>query len=92
MLFSGRTPGYTVDGSGAVSCNDRQVQRLAEADRDREVYVALTRPKSRLTILQDPEKDWAYLALNPALAAMFKGKAPKPYPGNPNVKILEYVP
>jgi DNA helicase-2/ATP-dependent DNA helicase PcrA len=92
MLFSGSTPAYTVDGSGAVNCSDRQVLDLAEADRDREVYVALTRPKSRLTILQDPEKDWAYLALNPALEALFNGKLANSYPGNPKIMVLEYAP
>jgi DNA helicase-2/ATP-dependent DNA helicase PcrA len=92
MLFSGRSPAYNVDATGAVNCNDPQVLRLAEADRDREVYVALTRPKSCLTLLHDPENEWAYLALNPALNALFKGKTGKPYPGNPKVKVLEYSP
>jgi DNA helicase-2/ATP-dependent DNA helicase PcrA len=92
MLFSGRTPVYTVDGAGDVHCSDRQVNRLAEADRDREVYVALTRPKSRLTVLHDPTNDWAYLALNPALQALFNGKSSKAYPGIPGVTVVEYVP
>src|SRR5207249_2545587 len=92
MLFSGLTPTYTVDGSGAVNCSDRQVLRLAEADRDREVYVAVTRTKSHLTILHDPDNDWAYLALNPALDALFKARPAKPHPANQHVKVLEYVP
>jgi superfamily I DNA/RNA helicase len=92
MLFSGRTPAYTVDGSGTVTCSDPQVLRLAESDRDREVYVAATRAKSRLTILQDPDNAWAYLALNPALDALFKGRPTKPHPANPLVKVLEYAP
>jgi DNA helicase-2/ATP-dependent DNA helicase PcrA len=91
MLFSGLTPRYTVDGSGAVNCSDQQVVRLAEADRDREVYVALTRAQSHLTILHDPAHDWAYLALNPALAALFKGRPATAHPIDPRVKVLEYV-
>jgi len=92
MLFSGHSPAYTVDVTGAVTCDDRQILRLAEADRDREVYVALTRAKSRLTLLHDPESELGYLALNPALKTLFKGKATKPYPSNPQVTVLEYVP
>ncbi|MBW3597759.1 MAG: UvrD-helicase domain-containing protein, partial [Planctomycetes bacterium] len=60
-LFSGRTPTYTIDPTGSVVSRDREVLNLAEADRDREVYVALTRAKSRLTILYDPDNSWAYL-------------------------------
>jgi DNA helicase-2/ATP-dependent DNA helicase PcrA len=92
MLFSGRSPVYSVDATGAVNCKDPEILRLSEADRDREVYVALTRAKSCLTLLHDPENEWAYLALNPALSAIFRGKRANSYPGNPKVKVLEYRP
>ncbi len=92
MLFSGQTPAYTLDAAGSVVCRDRQILRLAEADRNREVYVALTRAKSRLTILHDPENEWSYLALNPALKALFERRPTKPHPANQVVQVLEYAP
>jgi superfamily I DNA/RNA helicase len=54
-LFSGDIPKYRVDGT--LSTRDMQVGDLALADRDREVYVAITRAKKSLTLLCDPKAD-----------------------------------
>ena len=50
MLFSGNTPDYRLGNNGQLVTNDSEVARLAAADRDREVYVATTRARDRLTI------------------------------------------
>ena len=71
-LFSGNSPAFTVIDKQPVS-RDAQVTQLAEADREREVYVAITRPKQTLTVLHSPtDGRWA-MGLNPGLAALFAG-------------------
>jgi DNA helicase-2/ATP-dependent DNA helicase PcrA len=92
MLFSGRKPVYKLDAAGNISCRDTQIVRLAESDRDREVYVALTRAKSRLTFLHDPSSDWSFLTLNPILNELFKNRPTVSHPASPLVKIVEYRP
>ena len=72
MLFSGRTPDYSLDNNGQPLTNDSGVARLAAADRDREVYVATTRARNGLTILHDPEDSRPLTSLNPSLAALFR--------------------
>src|SRR5262249_14412675 len=52
-LFSGLDPGYVAN---PLSTKDRSILSLALADRDREVYVALTRAKIALTVLHDPSE------------------------------------
>lgn len=75
-LFSGDTPDYEVIGAHPVT-KDADILRLAEADREREVYVAITRAKTRLTILHPPgDPRWA-MKLNAGLDALFGGKAVK---------------
>src|SRR5262249_7246407 len=54
-LFSGEVPKYRVDGT--LTTQDKTITKLALADRDREVYVAMTRAKKELTILHDPNSD-----------------------------------
>ena len=92
-LFSGETPGYQVDsGTGAVASSDPDVQRLARADREREVYVALTRAKETLTLLLDPTHDFEFLNLNPAIANLFEGRKVSTHPLASEVEVLEYKP
>ena len=70
-LFSGRAVPYTT--SDGLSTTDQQTLALSLADREREVYVALTRAKLSLTIMHDsalaPERD--FYQLNPAIEKLF---------------------
>ena len=69
-LFSGNCPSFTVIDKQPVT-SDAQVTQLAEADREREVYVAITRPKQTLTVLHSPtDGRWA-MGLNPGLTEVF---------------------
>ncbi|MDQ3933700.1 MAG: ATP-dependent helicase [Actinomycetota bacterium] len=71
-LFSGESPAFSVADRRPVTA-DAKVARLSEADRDREVYVAITRPKETLTVLHSPgDGRWA-MDLNPGLAKVFTG-------------------
>jgi ATP-dependent exoDNAse (exonuclease V) beta subunit len=54
---------------------------LALADRERELYVAMTRAKQRLTILHDPADTRPMSALNPALATLFAAAPSRTLPG-----------
>src|SRR5262249_13645656 len=75
-LFSGDTPNYKVDNAHPLA-KDPANLRLAEADREREVYVAITRPRTTLTVLHAPgDGRWA-MKLNNGLDALFAGKASK---------------
>lgn len=71
MYFSGQTPQSSISEDGDISTDDSKVLQLATADRDREVYVALTRAKKSLTILFDPDDQSPFGKLNPALEALF---------------------
>ncbi|ORA16383.1 hypothetical protein BST16_06670 [Mycobacterium asiaticum DSM 44297] len=71
MLFSGQSVQYRVDADGQPVCTDRTVNELSLADRERELYVAMTRAKERLTFLHDPSDTRPMTALNPALASLF---------------------
>jgi DNA helicase-2/ATP-dependent DNA helicase PcrA len=71
-LFSGETPAFTVVDKRPIT-NDRKVERLAEADREREVYVAITRPRETLTVLHPPDDGRWAMGLNPGLAKVFAG-------------------
>jgi DNA helicase-2/ATP-dependent DNA helicase PcrA len=84
-LFSGEAVNYAVDAAGNVACKDADVNRLALADREREVYVALTRAKKHLTVLFDPGQERALWTLNPELAKLFAGAAAKAHPRFPDV-------
>jgi ATP-dependent exoDNAse (exonuclease V) beta subunit len=75
-----------------VICRDARVSQLAEADREREVYVALTRAKERLTILFDPEHERAFLTLNPAIERLFGSAPAKKHGKHQSVKVREYSP
>lgn len=87
MLFSGKATKFKVDGVQPRSA-DATVSKFAEADREREIYVAMTRAKRTLTFLVDPDDDRPFMSLNPGLVKLVKRTA-KPYSGRPNVEIVE---
>jgi DNA helicase-2/ATP-dependent DNA helicase PcrA len=92
-LFSGEPVKYKVEpATDAVTCMDPEVLRLAQADREREVYVAMTRAKKHLTFLFDPSHEREFLTLNPEIEKLFAGAAAALHPHFPDVDILEYTP
>src|SRR5207249_117967 len=66
-LFSGEDPDYFVENGQPVT-DDAEVCPLAAADRDREVYVALTRAKQTLTVLDAPGDNRPLMDLHHAIA------------------------
>ena len=71
MLFSGERIRYRIDADGQPQSADPIVAQLALADRERELYVALTRAKQQLTVIHDPTDQRPMCALNPALKGLF---------------------
>lgn len=88
-LFSGEAIPYDVTDTSVFS-SDSEVQRLAMADREREVYVALSRAKSTLTILQDTNKPELFMRPNAAVASLFDGKPSTPHPATNSVQIRQW--
>jgi DNA helicase-2/ATP-dependent DNA helicase PcrA len=86
MLFSGETAKYTVT-VGQVVTKQKKVLSLAQADREREVYVAMTRAKRRLTILYDPNDKRSFMALNPGIKAVCDGSPSSPHPLDSSVRV-----
>ncbi len=76
MLFSGETPRYKVVEERPKT-KDKKVIRRATADREREVYVAITRAKGHLTVLNSPKDPRPMMKLNEGIAALFKGRPAK---------------
>ena len=74
-LFSGDPVEYMV-GAGQAMTTDNGVNVMAEADREREVYVGLTRAQRRLTILHDPATTYPNMALNPSIETVFASTLP----------------
>ena len=70
QLFSGAAPEFAIE-NGLVSTSDSDVLSLASADRDREVYVAITRAKTTLTVLHDPEHGHPLMGLHPSFGPLF---------------------
>lgn len=89
-LFSGETPSYRVVND-QPDTSDITVLRLAEADREREVYVAMTRAKTHLTFLYDPNHSHPLMASHPAITQSFDSVAPRPLPGHPGVSVKEWA-
>ena len=81
MLFSGERVRYRIDADGQPQSPDKTVAQLALADRERELYVALTRAKERLTIIHDPTDQRPLCALNPAIKDLYEGQPAKTLPG-----------
>jgi DNA helicase-2/ATP-dependent DNA helicase PcrA len=92
MLFSGEAVAYSVDGDGQPVTNDSRVGQLSLADREREVYVAITRAKTELTVLHDPQDTRPMTSLNPGLAALFDGAQPQPVSGWPDLSERSFTP
>ena len=92
MLFSGTPVPYTVDANGQPACRDPEVARLALADREREVYVAITRAQQCLTVLHDPADTRPMTALNPGIESLFAGRPSRPVPGQPDLTERTWQP
>jgi DNA helicase-2/ATP-dependent DNA helicase PcrA len=86
--FSGQASAFTVSG-GVISTTDPTIQDLAQADAAREIYVAITRPKKKLTILHDPNDDGGFMGLDPALEKLFENETGVPHPSIPGLTIKE---
>ena len=86
--FSGQSSAFTVSG-GVISTTDQAIQDLAQADAAREVYVAITRPKKKLTILHDLNDDGGFMGLDPALEKLFENEPAVPHPSIPGLTIKE---
>lgn len=91
-LFSGRAAKYAVRADGSLFCQDARVAQLAEADREREVYVAVTRAKKRLTVLFDPDHNREFLTLNPTIERLFAKAPGKKHPTVRTVEVREFTP
>lgn len=92
MLFSGSAVPYQIDPTGQPVCADPEVARLARADREREIYVAISRAEKRLTLLHDPEDTRPMTSLNPGIEALFAGYAPHPVVGQPGLVERRWQP
>lgn len=86
--FSGQASAFTVSG-GVISTTDTTIQDLAQADAAREVYVAITRPKKKLTIFHDPNDDGGFMGLDPALEKLFENEPAIPHSSIPGLTIKE---
>lgn len=89
MLFSGKRPHYDIVDRQPVT-RDKDVLALAAADRDREVYVALTRAKKRLTFLWDPKDERPNLELHQVLKTSFAQCPRKQHPEFPDITVQEW--
>jgi len=92
MVFSGSPVPYDVDPSGQPLCADPEVARLALADREREVYVAITRARQQLTLLHGPGDTRPLTALNPSIEALFAGQASRPVTGQTGLTERRWQP
>jgi superfamily I DNA/RNA helicase len=88
QLFSGIPVKFSVAPSGELRTRDKRTLELAAADRDREVYVAITRAKKTLSVLHDPAGE-NFMRLNPAIEVIFADCKPKPHPFVPGVLVQE---
>jgi superfamily I DNA/RNA helicase len=87
-LFSGKRISFTLAGND-LRTNDSDTKQLASADRDREIYVAITRAKKSLTMLHDPADKTPYMALNPAIEKIFSRRPLQRHRFVPSVSVLE---
>jgi superfamily I DNA/RNA helicase len=87
MLFSGEPRQYDV-ATGQPTTTDPDVLRLAAADREREVYVAITRGRSRLTVLHDPASTGFAMDINPAIEQLFSAASAVALPQGVSVRSL----
>ncbi|MFD0583116.1 UvrD-helicase domain-containing protein [Dactylosporangium darangshiense] len=91
QLFSGVPVSYSVT-NGQVDTRDAEVLRLSAADREREVYVALTRARRALTVLHDPTHPRNDVSqLNPAVAAIFDQIPAEQHPLDATVTVKNFL-
>jgi len=88
-LFSGQAPPFTLDADDKPESTEQHMLDLAQADREREVFVAITRAQTTLTIIHDPALD--KVKHNPAFDAIFSTASKQPHPLNSAVTIQEYT-
>jgi DNA helicase-2/ATP-dependent DNA helicase PcrA len=88
-LFSGQPVPYQVVG-GHAKTDDARMLQWAAADRDREVYVALTRAKRSLTIIYAPGDPRNFMPLNAGIEAALGGLPSAPHPQNPAVTVVPF--
>lgn len=87
-LFSGNSIPYDLI-DGQPETQDTRTLQLATADREREVYVALTRAKKTLTILHDPSHPHIG-DLNPAIEKIFAAAPGDSHPLDVDVLVRTY--
>lgn len=85
-LFSGQPTTYTVQ-AGEVRTKDPETLEHALADREREVYVALTRARKSLTLLQDPANGQLFMNTHPAVKELFSGGKAAKHPSSATVDV-----
>lgn len=91
-LFSGKQVQFISDDGHPVT-NDPQMLELAEADREREVYVGMTRAKKTLTLLMPTDRNNDFiLGPHPVIEKMFKGLQKSPHPLKNTVTVQEWNP
>ncbi len=88
-LFSGQQVAYEVL-AGHAETRDEEILRWAAADRDREVYVAITRAKKSLTILFAPDDTRIFMPLNPGLKEAMEGSPEHRHALNPAVTVKSF--
>jgi DNA helicase-2/ATP-dependent DNA helicase PcrA len=88
QLFSGENISFKLGNNGLETSNLHTTQ-LAAADREREVYVAMTRAKQSLTILHDTDNPDLFMKMNAGIEAIFKRAPEKPHSVVKSVKIME---
>lgn len=70
MLFSGEKPNYKIVDGNPVT-RSKTVMRRAQADREREVYVAITRARRHLSVLHSPGDRRPMMELDEGIAVLF---------------------
>jgi DNA helicase-2/ATP-dependent DNA helicase PcrA len=80
MVFSGQRVRYSVEMNGQPATRSRIVKELAIADRERELYVAMTRAKRTLTFLHDPDDTRPMTRLNSSIASLFSSAVARTRP------------
>jgi hypothetical protein len=89
-LFSGENIKFVLDADNSPLTKNKHTLDLAEADRDREVYVAMTRAKKSLTILHDRTERSAFMSLHPTIEKLFKPLPAKKNQTFPALSFKEY--
>ncbi|UCF80385.1 MAG: ATP-dependent helicase [Acidobacteriota bacterium] len=88
-LFSGENTRYRIV-NGIATTRIKIVKQLSEADREREVYVAMTRARQSLTLLNDPA-GFAYMNENQAINQLFQQRSGSPHPDVSTVIVKEWT-